>query len=199
MNHGLAVTHAPAALIACLRASAERARLWRPISLSKGRSIDWHGADATRLIIVERGLVKLSYLSSSGEERIKSFIADQGLFSGVDEVAEHPFEAICLEPSSIVSLPMPWVRSATQEDPAIERAVGEFWSWLSARKRARENALLCLSASQRYLAFQAEAPTLLGRLSQGDIARYLGITPIAFSRIKRRLRSPSLDPAPVEG
>ena len=47
--------------------------------------------------------------------------------------------------------------------------------------------LLCRSAEERYRVFLAQEPALADRLTQSDIARYLGITAIALSRIRRRL------------
>lgn len=188
MNHGSGERPPPAALIAALRGAALRDGQWRPVELTKGASIDWRGERGSRLIIVESGLVKLSYLSADGDERIKSFIVDEGLFGGFDAGSELAYDAVCLEPSRIVGLATAWVRQALADDPSAQRAVSAFWSWLSGRKRDRENALLCLSPARRYAALRAREPALLDRLSQGDIARYLGVTPVAFSRIKRRLR-----------
>jgi hypothetical protein len=58
---------------------------------------------------------------------------------------------------------------------------------LVARKQQREEALLCDSAETRYRNMLKDEPALLARLPQGDIARFLRVTPIAFSRIKRRV------------
>ncbi len=44
-----------------------------------------------------------------------------------------------------------------------------------------------MTPEARYLALRAGAPEALARLPQGDVARFLGVTPVAFSRIKRRV------------
>jgi CRP-like cAMP-binding protein len=54
-------------------------------------------------------------------------------------------------------------------------------------KERREYEFLQQSASERYLAFRNERPDLAGRLAQYQVASYLGITPVALSRIVRRL------------
>ena len=189
MNRSLDSGSPPAALIAELRTLAERDGQWRPAQLVKGSSINLRIDTGVRLIIVESGLVKLSYISAEGDERIKSFIVDEGVFGDFDASEEPTYGAVCLEPSRIISLPMSWVRRVLVDNPSAQQAVSSFWSWLSRRKRDRENALLCLSPSQRYAAMLSQESCLLGRLSQGDVARYLGVTPVAFSRIKRRLRN----------
>lgn len=176
----------PAALIDLLRGHVERAGSWRPIGYAKGQTID-AGEDAgARLFVVEEGLVKLSYVTSGGDERIKSFITAPGLFDQDSAVTDPAIAATCLEASRIVVLPLSWVRTIASADPAVQQAVDAFWLWLSAKKRMRESALLCSTPLQRFDRFKADEPRLAARLSQGDIARYLGITPIAFSRLKRR-------------
>jgi len=65
--------------------------------------------------------------------------------------------------------------------------VFNFTQWLGLKKEIREYRLLCLSAEEAYKDFLQMNPKLLERLTQVDIARYLGITPIALSRIKKRL------------
>lgn len=51
------------------------------------------------------------------------------------------------------------------------------------KKEQREYELLCLSAQQRYQALLARKPDIYDFVTQGDIAKYLGITPVALSRI----------------
>lgn len=47
---------------------------------------------------------------------------------------------------------------------------------------------LALSPEENYRQLLAESPDLAQRLTQNDIARYLGITPVALSRIRGRRR-----------
>jgi hypothetical protein len=70
----------------------------------------------------------------------------------------------------------------------LQRDYADFTDWIRQRKAVREQSLLCDSAAERLKRMQLHEPELLRRLPQGDIARFLGITPIAFSRIKKRLR-----------
>jgi len=59
---------------------------------------------------------------------------------------------------------------------------------LAMRKERREHAFLTKSPEENYRELAAESPGLVQRLTQNDIARYLGITPVALSRIRGRLR-----------
>ncbi|MBL4788193.1 MAG: hypothetical protein JKY60_03815, partial [Kordiimonadaceae bacterium] len=59
---------------------------------------------------------------------------------------------------------------------------------LAMKKERREYELLCLSAEQRYRLLLERQPDLVSKIKQQDIALYLGITPVALSRIKKRMQ-----------
>lgn len=188
MNPGSAPADFIAALLAPLREAACADGLWRPAPVPRGMTLMRQGAPAPSVFVLEAGLVKLAYLTPEGSERIKSFIADQGLFGPGTGEDEGRFTATALEPSRIVALPVRWLAGVSAR-PAIQAVRLEFEAWVRRRKEARERALLCDSAEDRYRALLRDAPRLAARLQQADIARYIGVTPIAFSRIKRRLRA----------
>jgi CRP-like cAMP-binding protein len=174
-------------LLRQLREPALAETLWVEKTMPKGQNLfDQDNAPAD-VFILTQGLIKLVYVTPEGDERIKSFIVDQGLFAAEQGVLA--FGARALEPSTLIRLPINWVKARVAEDGALQRAYGQFTDWVRQRKARREQSLLCDSVSERFQAMQLHEPELLERLPQGDIARYLGITPIAFSRIKRRLQA----------
>ena len=52
------------------------------------------------------------------------------------------------------------------------------------KKERREYEFLCLSAEERYRLLIKRSPDLVRQVTQNEIARYLGITPVALSRIR---------------
>lgn len=58
---------------------------------------------------------------------------------------------------------------------------------LFIEKEQRERELFSLDVTTRYLNFKKRYPDVEGRVSQYHIASYLGITPQALSRIRKRL------------
>ena len=160
------------------------------IRYAKGQDIFRQGDVCPDIFIMTNGLVKLHYVMIEGKEWIKSFIMDQGLLgSRTSQSLGQPstFSATCLEDSELYTLPYKTFESLCSTDPKMASQAFHFFQWLGLKKELREHQLLCLSAEERYRNFQTENPILARRITQTDLARYLGITPIALSRIKGRI------------
>lgn len=173
-----------------LREAATRAGLWRPRNIPAKATLLHQGDRSDVVFVQEGGLTRLAYETAGGDLRVKSFIADRGFFAAGERPGEpqpSAFSAQCLEPSILAELPLRFVVAAVQENAELQAAYTGFTNWVRRRKQAREEALLCQSAEARYLSFLRDEPGLAARLPQGDIARFLGVTPIAFSRIKKRV------------
>lgn len=161
-------------------------------ALVRGEHVFQQGEVCGDIFLLTAGLVKLYYLTNDGKEWIKSFVADQGMFGSRTCQAlgaPSPFSAQCLESTQVMRVPYSLFESTCLEQPELALKLFDFSQWLSLRKEQREHELLCLNAEQRYQRFLEEQRALLGRVTQIDIARYLGITPIALSRIKKRFDS----------
>lgn len=187
MNSGLSGDDFLEPLIAAVRRVAESERLWRPVEHLRGSALMRQGDDAGHIFVLLRGLIKLAYATPDGGERVKSFIADRGVFGPAIDDVEERYSAVALEPSRVVALPTRWLSARFATHVELRDGAARLDGWIKARKEARERALLCDSAEQRYRDLLREQPDLAGRLQQGDIARYIGVTPIALSRIKRRI------------
>ena len=192
MNPGLGGTSSPVAeLVGALCEKARDANQLRVIRAAKGERLFDQGAKVDMVFILQSGLVKLVYETVDGDEWVKSLIADCGLF-GPSDYAEGKtitYSARAIEPSSLGQIPLGWIDQTLLTSPDLAKAYARFINWVRQRKEAREAALLCQSPEDRYRDLLANSPSLLARMPQADIARYLRITPIAFSRIKRRLRT----------
>nr|MBF0684643.1 Crp/Fnr family transcriptional regulator [Pseudomonas sp.] len=158
--------------------------------LTKGVHIIRQNQVMTDLFIIQRGLVKLYYVTPDGKEWVKSFVAEGEAFgSRTCQITGEgsPFAAVCLEDTDIVALPYAVFRSVLLDRPKLIETVLQLTEAIGLKKERREYELLCRTAEERYRMFHHEQPELARRLSQMDIARYLGITPIALSRIKKRV------------
>lgn len=186
MNRSLDLEHFSSfLLIEQLQQLAEREYLWRIRTMAKGDAVFGPETDCRDVFLLLNGLVKLSYLAPGGGETIKSFVVDQGMFGREDNGPD--FGAYAVEASQLVQLPQSWVLRQVSESEKLQQGYALFLDWIRGRKAERERRLLCLTPQERLLDFRKAEPDLIVRLPEGDIARYLGITPIAYSRIKRRL------------
>jgi CRP-like cAMP-binding protein len=158
-------------------------------SWMRGQTVFSQGEVYTDLVVLTEGLVKLYYDTADGKEWIKSFIVNRGVFGSRLSQALHrpsPFSACCLENSRTIHIPYPLFSKACVENRALAHATHSLSQWLGVRKEEREHDLLCLSAEDRYRKFISTEAALAARITQIDMARYLGITPVALSRIKNR-------------
>lgn len=74
------------------------------------------------------------------------------------------------------------------KETAIGNTIGRFASEeLFLKKSKREISLLNQSAEQRYLNLFSEQPLLIEKIPLKYIASYIGITPQALSRIRKRI------------
>jgi CRP-like cAMP-binding protein len=99
------------------------------------------------------------------------------------------FSLVAIEDGIAVALPFNPLQEAAQSDIKSANALVLFLSTYGKRKERREYELLSLSPEDRYSIFLATMPEIAERVSQADMAAYIGVTPQALSRIRRRLRA----------
>jgi hypothetical protein len=84
-------------------------------------------------------------------------------------------------------LPFSALHKASRTNSDIAASIVDFLLNFAMKKEAREYELLCLSPEERYKKLLEETPEILSLVTQNEIARYLGITPVGLSRIKKRV------------
>ena len=144
------------------------------------------------LYIVNSGLLKAYYLSVDGKENIKSFILPgNNIGSLMASYAGKPstFNLICLKPCQLTVLQFTAIYEASRTDAELSAAIVDFLLGFGIKKEVREYELLCLSAEDRYKRLVENTPDILNLVTHNEIARYLGITPVGLSRIKKRVTS----------
>ncbi len=142
------------------------------------------------LYIVKSGLLKAYYLSVDGKEHIKSFLLpgdNIGSLTALYSGQACTFSLVCLKPCELIVLKFSDLYEASRQDAEISAAVVDFLLKFGMKKEMREYELLCLSAEERYRRLIENTPDLFKQVTQNEIARYLGITPVALSRIKKRM------------
>lgn len=161
-------------------------------SLTKesGEHLFRQGDHDQSLYFVRSGLLKAYYLSADGKESIKSFILPgDNIGSLMSGYAGKPstFSLVCLKPCELTLVEFATLYEASRTDIGISTAIVDFLLGFGIKKETREYELLCLAAEDRYKRLLKNAPDILDLVTQNEIARYLGITPVGLSRIKKRM------------
>lgn len=162
----------------------------RPIDLAKGAALLREGDRWQHLWWLERGALRLYYLDREGQAANKNFYLDGAMVWPITPVLrDQPvhFWVESLEPSRIWALPWDGWAAATQGFAPWRALEHRVLAALLQDKMAREHAFLQLTATERYLALQAQHPDWLARIPLRQLASWLGITDVALSRIRRRL------------
>lgn len=143
----------------------------------------------TSLFYVEAGLIKAFYITEDGRELVKSFI-EEGNVAGSLRCCirgeSSPFTLTCLEDCTLIKIEYGEIKKQMKTDVRLANQVFEVLADFAMKKEQREYEFLCLDAEQRYEKIRQETPQLLNRVKQQDLAKYLGITPVALSRIRGR-------------
>ncbi len=179
------------ALLVYLQQSPARLARWdalQRVTVRRGQVLLRVGETPAALWWVEQGLLRASFLDAGGRERSHALYPEQHWLGlpGVPQPSLVTLDA--LEPSRLCVLPYAALERWHADDPGM---AGLLWQGLSTqvqRLTAREQQWLMLDASQRYQRFLLEEPELARRLKQRHLASHLGITDVALSRIRRRLR-----------
>jgi len=160
------------------------------ITKEKGEPVFRQGESDKHLYFVQSGMLKAYYTSRSGKEFIKSFIMPQDLIGSLTSVYSKQscsFSLVCLEPTVLLKIAFEVLQDYSQKHHDIANKLIELLIGFAMKKERREYEFLCLSAEERYKLLEKNSPDLLAKVTQNDIARYLGVTPVALSRIKHRI------------
>jgi len=166
------------------------AQIGRRITKERGAHLFRQGESDRTIYIVKTGLLKAYYLSDDGRESVKSFLlaGDKiGSLKGFMSETGCSFSVVCLEPSELIGVSFDALYARSRDNQAMANEIVDFLLAFGMKKETREYELLCLSAEDRFKRLLEAAPSLLERVTQNDIARYLGVTPVGLSRIKTRL------------
>ncbi len=159
------------------------------IEKAKHEHVFLQGETDRSLYFVQSGLLKAYYTSTSGKESVKSFFWPQDIMGSLTSAYSEEYcsySLVCLEATILLEIPFATVYEYSLQNHKIANDMIEVLLKFSMKKEKREFELLCLSAEERYQLLVDTSPKILDKITQNDIARYLGITPVGLSRIKNR-------------
>jgi len=162
----------------------------RILEFSKGETVFSQGSREENIYLIQSGLIKAFYTSYEGRETVKSFIVSGEFIGSLKSMhmnEEASFSALCLKDTKAISLNFNKFLEASKKDLELCLEFSKGLLFLAQKKELREFEFLNLTPEKRYEAFLRRSPELVNQITQNDIAKYLGITPVALSRIRKRL------------
>ena len=149
------------------------------------------GELADHVFFICSGLVRFFYITEDGKEHNKSF-SRENQFAGALQysVQAEPcrFAIQALEPTQTLAISLQGLNNLYQQSVAWANLGRLYLETLAVRKTEREAGFLLDSAEARYKDFLDQEPELVERLPLYHIASFLGITDVALSRIRRRIK-----------
>jgi CRP-like cAMP-binding protein len=168
-------------------------RLTLPLEMHLVRKEDYlfqQGDMANRLYFLHTGLVRYVSVSDQGKEFTQTFAKGPRIIGSTKAMvteAKALFGIQALESCMISSYPWrAFYEQMRQEKYFLEWYV-HFLESIFIFKEEREIAFVKHSAERRYLDFCVDYPELKDSIPQQQIASYIGITPVALSRIRKNL------------
>jgi CRP-like cAMP-binding protein len=149
------------------------------------------GQIPNELGFVLSGLFRYVYISEQGKELTKVFMPEKSFISSysamISQTASFFFIEAIEQSKVLVISNNNWEKLKTQ-NPKWNLLLIKLLEKGYAVKEKREREFLLLDAESRYKIFLEEYPSLENKVKQNMIASYLGITPIALSRIRKKMQ-----------
>ncbi|UTW00003.1 Crp/Fnr family transcriptional regulator [Marinomonas rhizomae] len=159
--------------------------------IRKGDYLFRQGDFANRLFFLHSGLVRYVSVSDEGKEFTQTFAKSPRIIGSTKAMVTEArvlFGIQALEDSMISSYPWRAFYEQMRQDVGFLECYAKFLERIFITKEERENAFVKHSAERRYLDFCADYPELKNVIPQQQIASYIGITPVALSRIRQTLK-----------
>ena len=160
--------------------------------LNKGEYFLRQGDRCSHIAFVIDGLFRITYLTEEGKEFTKSFLPENSFlisYSALVEERESYFSIEALENSTIIVIDYHEWLKLFKDEVSWHKLLVSILQKAFCKKEAREREFLLFDAQARYQSFLENHADLNARIKQHVLASYLGITPVALSNLKKKLKS----------
>jgi len=147
---------------------------------------------ARKIAFLKTGVVRAFFINKEGKEYNKQFFVGQSIIGAYTSLLTGTRNLIsqqALTDCVIYTCDYASLTKLYDECPDLERFARKIAEFYFLEKEKKEIEIVLLDASQRYLLFKKEFPTLEQLISLFHIASYLGVSATQLSRIRRRLVS----------
>lgn len=148
------------------------------------------GQIPTEFGFVLSGLFRYVYITEKGKEFTKGFMPEKSFISSYSAMiskTSSPFFIEAIEQSKVLVISNSKWEKLKIKNPKWNLLLIKLLEKGYGIKEKREREFLLLDAESRYKIFLKEYPNIENRVKLNMIASYLGITPIALSRIRKKI------------
>lgn len=159
-------------------------------SLAKGEKLVGFGQQYGNVVYIIEGLIKSYYIDKEGNEVIFRFeqanqITGNWYATLFQQTSEMEMEAI--ETTMVAELSIDLIEKWTTTNLNIARVYNHILKEILADTLQQLRTYINSKPENRYLQFLKDYPNLMYRITQKELASYLGVTPVSLSRIKKRV------------
>ncbi len=157
-----------------------------PLELPTRHIMHEQGGQPDAFYFLQHGLCHACYLTEEGKEFSKEFYWEGDWIIGFEHLITQqpsPFLLESITAITVIQLPLEMLNQWRREQHSLYIKLLETQLIYKERK---ERFMLLYTPEQRYQLFCEQFPELLERLTDSQIAAYLGITNVSLSRIKAR-------------
>lgn len=147
---------------------------------------------ARKIAFLKTGIVRAFFINQEGKEYNKQFFVGQSIIGAYTSLLSGKINLIAqqaMTECTIYTCDYKSLTSLYDTYPDLERFGRKIAEYYFLEKEKKEIEIVLLDASQRYILFQKEYPTLEQFIPQLHIASYLGISATQLSRIRRQFAS----------
>jgi len=157
----------------------------------EGELLISQGQMAPKLFFLVKGFARFMSVSVEGKEFTQSFASAPSIAGSTRAMTRKKPALFSIEAlSDVLCIEFDWDKfiEAMKPQPGFLESYNRLLENLFIKKEEREYAFVQQSAEQRYLKFLEENPQLKDNIPLKMIASHIGITPIALSRIRKKLK-----------
>ena len=139
---------------------------------------------------VIKGCLRVYYLDEQGQERILYFAIEDWWITDIDSFTNNTPSILnieALEDSEVLLITQPYKEALYEQLPMVEKLFRIMTQKTHVALQRRMISALGKTADERYLEFITKYPQLEQRLSQLQVASYLGISHEFLSKIRKKL------------
>lgn len=157
------------------------------LTLQPGQPLLAQGAMQESAFYIERGITRACHYAWDGQERCKEFYFEGELCLLYDSWLTGSPARYQLE--AVTALQLVRVPLALLDEPAWQPVCMALLRQQLCYKERKEAFLLLHSPEERYRELCRTFPHWPARLTQVQLANYIGISPVTLSRIRRRINT----------